>query len=292
LLTLTTLAARDTVAASSYTTVMDHAAQAFEVPGTPILAVGVMRSFVLAVLAWRSRTGQRACGVPRQAFGGTSASRGARNAAGRSGCPPSQCLPFSDRAQVLRPLAEALPGAWTPQRSGLRAANRAPLWRGSAPAGWIGHCPARRGDDCLSSHQEDGTRPAVRVEWCLAARAEGYGPDSEIPGDSAKAGGDRRRLPSKTRPDSGLAWTRHRPWIPRPGHCCKWPCRWPSGHRRCTWNGAPAGRWLRARPRTRSRTCCWRSPGAGLGRGACAARRYGKRGMTSRPRWRNRPINR
>ena len=211
MLTLTTLAAWDTVAASSYTTVMDHAAQAFEVPGTPILAVGVMRSFVLAVLAWRSRTGQRACGVPRQAFGGTSASRGARNAAGRSGCPPSQCLSFSDRAPGAPPAAEALSGAWTPQRSGLRAANRAPLWRGSGPAGWIGHCPARRGDDCLSSHQEDGTRPAVRVEWCLAARAEGYGPDSEIPGDSAKAGGDRRRLPSKTRPDSGLAWTRHRP---------------------------------------------------------------------------------
>ena len=170
MLTLTTLAARDTVAASSYTTVMDHAAQAFEVPGTPILAVGVMRSFVLAVLAWRSRTGQRACGVPRQAFGGTSASRGARNAAGRSGCPPSQCLSFSDRAPGAPPAAEALSGAWTPQRSGLRAANRAPLWRGSGPAGWIGHCPARRGDDCLSSHQEDGTRPAVR--WSGAWRRE------------------------------------------------------------------------------------------------------------------------
>jgi hypothetical protein len=71
-MTSTTLAASDTAAASSYTTVMDHVAQAFEVLGTLILAIGVLWSFVLAVLAWRrSRSGQRACTVLRQAFGGT-----------------------------------------------------------------------------------------------------------------------------------------------------------------------------------------------------------------------------
>jgi uncharacterized membrane protein len=71
-MTWTTLAASDTAAASSYTTVMDHIAQGFEVLGTLILAIGVLWSFVLAVLAWRrSRSGQRAYTVLRQAFGGT-----------------------------------------------------------------------------------------------------------------------------------------------------------------------------------------------------------------------------
>jgi uncharacterized membrane protein len=71
-MTWTTLAASDTTAASSYTTVMDHVAQAFEVLGTLILAIGVLWSFVLAVLAWRrSRSGQRAYKALRQAFGGT-----------------------------------------------------------------------------------------------------------------------------------------------------------------------------------------------------------------------------
>ena len=71
-MTLTTLAASDTAAASSYTTIMDHVAQAFEVLGTLILAVGVLWSFVLAVLAWRrSGSGQRAYKALRQAFGGT-----------------------------------------------------------------------------------------------------------------------------------------------------------------------------------------------------------------------------
>jgi hypothetical protein len=50
-MTWTTLAAPDTAAASSYTTVMDHIAQAFEVLGTLILAIGVLWSFALAVLA-------------------------------------------------------------------------------------------------------------------------------------------------------------------------------------------------------------------------------------------------
>ena len=47
-------------------------AQAFEGLGTLILAVGVVWSFVLAVLAWRqSGSGKQAYTVLRQAFGGT-----------------------------------------------------------------------------------------------------------------------------------------------------------------------------------------------------------------------------
>jgi uncharacterized membrane protein len=71
-MTWTTLAAPETAAAASYTAVMDHVAQGFEVLGTLILAIGVLWSFVLAVLACRrSRSGQRAYTVLRQAFGGT-----------------------------------------------------------------------------------------------------------------------------------------------------------------------------------------------------------------------------
>ena len=69
---LTTLAASETTAASSFAMFMDHVAQAFEVLGTLILAIGVLWSFVLAVLAWRrARSGQRAYKALRQAFGGT-----------------------------------------------------------------------------------------------------------------------------------------------------------------------------------------------------------------------------
>ncbi len=69
---LTTLAASETAAASSFATFMDHVAQAFEGLGTLILAVGVVWSFVLAVLAWRrSDSGNQAYTVLRQAFGGT-----------------------------------------------------------------------------------------------------------------------------------------------------------------------------------------------------------------------------
>ena len=69
---LTTLAASETAAASSYATFMDHVAQAFEGLGTLILAIGVLWSFVLAVLAWRrSGSGKQAYTVLRQAFGGT-----------------------------------------------------------------------------------------------------------------------------------------------------------------------------------------------------------------------------
>ena len=69
---LTTLAAFEAPAASSFATFMDHVAQAFEVLGTLILVIGVLWAFVLAVLAWRqSGSGQRAYKVLRQAFGGT-----------------------------------------------------------------------------------------------------------------------------------------------------------------------------------------------------------------------------
>ena len=68
---LTTLAASETAAASSFGTFMDHVAQAFEGLGTLILAIGVLWSFILAVLAWRqSGSGQRAYKALRQAFGG------------------------------------------------------------------------------------------------------------------------------------------------------------------------------------------------------------------------------
>ena len=57
---------------STYAAVMDHVAQAFEGLGALILIVGVLWSFVLAVLAWRrSGVPQRAYAALRQAFGGT-----------------------------------------------------------------------------------------------------------------------------------------------------------------------------------------------------------------------------
>jgi uncharacterized membrane protein len=68
----TTLAASDTAAASSFSTAMDHVAQGFEALGALILVVGVVWSFVLAVLASRRPgSGKQAYTVLRQAFGGT-----------------------------------------------------------------------------------------------------------------------------------------------------------------------------------------------------------------------------
>ena len=70
-MTLTTLAASEN-AASTFNTFLDHVAQGFEGLGTLILVVGVVWSFVLAVLAWRqSSSGQKAYKALRQAFGGT-----------------------------------------------------------------------------------------------------------------------------------------------------------------------------------------------------------------------------
>ncbi len=51
---------------------MDHVAQGFEALGAAVLVVGIVWSFVLAVMAWR-RSGQPARGYValRAAFGGT-----------------------------------------------------------------------------------------------------------------------------------------------------------------------------------------------------------------------------
>jgi len=72
-MTLLALAAGETTGAtSSFTSVMDHVAQAFEALGALILVVGVLWSFILAAVAWR-RSGKPARGYNalRQAFGGT-----------------------------------------------------------------------------------------------------------------------------------------------------------------------------------------------------------------------------
>jgi uncharacterized membrane protein len=69
---LATLAEPETAAASSFSTAMDHVAQGFEALGALILIVGVVWSFVLAVLALRrSGSGKQAYRVLRRAFGGT-----------------------------------------------------------------------------------------------------------------------------------------------------------------------------------------------------------------------------
>lgn len=66
-----TLAASET-AASSFATVMDDVARAFEALGALILVAGLLWSVVLAALAWRrSGSAQRAYTALRQAFGGT-----------------------------------------------------------------------------------------------------------------------------------------------------------------------------------------------------------------------------
>src|SRR5271157_3009953 len=58
--------------AETFTTVMDHVAQGFEALGALILVVGIVWSFVLAVVAWR-RSGQPSKGylALRTAIGGT-----------------------------------------------------------------------------------------------------------------------------------------------------------------------------------------------------------------------------
>ena len=71
-MTSTMLAASEATGTATFTTVMDHVAQAFEALGALILVVGVLWSLALAVVAWRrTRSGDRAYNVLRQAFGGT-----------------------------------------------------------------------------------------------------------------------------------------------------------------------------------------------------------------------------
>jgi uncharacterized membrane protein len=68
---VTVLAASEP-AGTSFTTVMDHVAQAFEALGALILVIGVVWSLVLAVLAWRrSGSRERAYNALRRSFGGT-----------------------------------------------------------------------------------------------------------------------------------------------------------------------------------------------------------------------------
>jgi uncharacterized membrane protein len=70
-MTVSTLAA-SAAADSSFSTAMDHVAQGFEALGALILVVGVLWSFMLAVLAWRQPgPAKRSYTVLRQAFGGT-----------------------------------------------------------------------------------------------------------------------------------------------------------------------------------------------------------------------------
>ena len=70
-MTLTTLAASET-ATSTFNTVLDHVAQGFEALGALILVIGVLWSFVLALLALRQPAPpKQAYKVLRQAFGGT-----------------------------------------------------------------------------------------------------------------------------------------------------------------------------------------------------------------------------
>ena len=58
--------------AETFTTVMDHIAQGFEALGAAVLVIGIVWSFVLAVVAWR-RSGQPAKGylALRTTIGGT-----------------------------------------------------------------------------------------------------------------------------------------------------------------------------------------------------------------------------
>ncbi len=71
-MTLSALAASEATGTATFTTVMDHVAQAFEALGALILVVGVVWSFVLAVVAWRrSGSAGRGYNALRQAFGGT-----------------------------------------------------------------------------------------------------------------------------------------------------------------------------------------------------------------------------
>jgi uncharacterized membrane protein len=71
-MTSTMLAASEATGTATFTTVLDHVAQAFEALGALILVIGVLWSLALAVLAWRrTRSGDRAYNVLRQAFGGT-----------------------------------------------------------------------------------------------------------------------------------------------------------------------------------------------------------------------------
>jgi uncharacterized membrane protein len=70
--TVATAAAGHDAVASTYTTVMEHVAQAFEALGAVILVLGVLWALILAAVVWR-RSGQARRGylALRLAVGGT-----------------------------------------------------------------------------------------------------------------------------------------------------------------------------------------------------------------------------
>ena len=90
----------------------------------------------------------------------------------------------------------------------------------------------------------------------VAVDGERSRPDSKVPGDSAEAAmieegfvEDEARL--------GLGLASRSTLIPRPRRCFTWRRRSPPERARSAWNGAPPGRWRRARPTTRSPMYCW-----------------------------------
>jgi hypothetical protein len=77
--------------AGTFTGLMEHVAQGFEALGAAILVVGVIWSFVLAVVAVRrSGWSAKAYLVLRQAFGGTLL-LGWKSWSPRTWCAPSRC---------------------------------------------------------------------------------------------------------------------------------------------------------------------------------------------------------
>jgi uncharacterized membrane protein len=71
-MTLTALAPSHPAVGSSFSMAIDHVAQGFEALGALILVVGVVWSFVLAIVAWRrSGSPQPAYAALRTAFGGS-----------------------------------------------------------------------------------------------------------------------------------------------------------------------------------------------------------------------------
>jgi uncharacterized membrane protein len=71
-MTLTALAPSHPAVGSSFSMAIDHVAQGFEALGALILVVGVVWSFILAIVAWhRSGSPQPAYAALRTAFGGS-----------------------------------------------------------------------------------------------------------------------------------------------------------------------------------------------------------------------------
>ena len=160
-------------------------------------------------------------------------------------------VPGDRRGVVPVPLHRQVGGdVDLPEAEGLLAGTGGrPVPRAGAPA---------RVTTGISSHRGDRARPGLR--WNDAQRrVEVHGSDGAVPGDFAQAGDDRRglrrrRCRARSWPGRGIG-----PGSQDRGVAPGRRVRWPSGHRLSAWSGARAGRWRRARRRTRSPTCCWRS---------------------------------